>query len=331
MNTKIIRLLIIIVSVAIFASATALVLNGNNQNKNDNPPSKEEISKQTTPHDTIPESTSEEKISYTPNPNRVDNGKLKGVIMLGSAGFDSFIIKINKNKDWNIKNKEFGISLIKEGLATKEYVEQEVRKYIEKMSDFGVKGKDIHFIISSGALKEENSTPIIAGIRRVGYVVNEVNYNQEAKLGFKATVPNEIYNNAFFIDIGSGNTKIAWYNNAGRRIETRETYGAKYYKDDLLDRDIYDDVREIIKSIPVANRKNCMIIGGVPFKMAKQVRKEKERYTKLLSPDHYDGKEKKMYCGLNIYKAIKDETQCNNFLFDWDSNFTIGFLLSLPY
>jgi hypothetical protein len=33
---------------------------------------------------------------------------------------------------------------------------------------------------------------------------------------------------------------------------------------------------------------------------------------------------------VNIYKAIKDATGTDQFVFDWDANFTIGFLLDLP-
>ena len=33
--------------------------------------------------------------------------------------------------------------------------------------------------------------------------------------------------------------------------------------------------------------------------------------------------------GINIYNAIADVTGCRQFVFDWDANFTIGFLLAL--
>ncbi len=38
---------------------------------------------------------------------------------------------------------------------------------------------------------------------------------------------------------------------------------------------------------------------------------------------------KKWAAGLNIYKAIAEATNTDTFVFDWDANFTIGFLLSL--
>jgi hypothetical protein len=82
--------------------------------------------------------------------------------------------------------------------------------------------------------------------------------------------------------------------------------------------------------VPENKRNVCFIIGGVPFTLAKQHRNGEERFTVLNSPDKYKPEDKKMASGLNIYKAINDATKCDTFVFDWDTNFTIGFLLSLP-
>ena len=73
------------------------------------------------------------------------------------------------------------------------------------------------------------------------------------------------------------------------------------------------------------------MIGGTPYDLAKQHRKGEERYTVLKSPDSYAADKPKTKSGLNIYKAIADATGCDTFVFDWDANFSIGFLLQLPY
>ena len=78
------------------------------------------------------------------------------------------------------------------------------------------------------------------------------------------------------------------------------------------------------------SRGTCFIIGGVPFELAKKVRKEKERYTTLDAASAYQLDNAKSKAGLNIYKAIAESTGCKQFVFDWDANFTIGFLLELP-
>jgi hypothetical protein len=65
--------------------------------------------------------------------------------------------------------------------------------------------------------------------------------------------------------------------------------------------------------------------------MAKQSRKGDERFTLLGNPGSYKADEAKTKSGLNIYQGLKDGTGCNEYVFDWDANFTIGFLLTLPY
>jgi hypothetical protein len=64
--------------------------------------------------------------------------------------------------------------------------------------------------------------------------------------------------------------------------------------------------------------------------MAKEVRNGKERYTVLNAPQAYKLENAKSKAGINIYKAIADATGTTQFVFDWDANFTIGFLLGLP-
>ena len=81
--------------------------------------------------------------------------------------------------------------------------------------------------------------------------------------------------------------------------------------------------------MPSNLRSTCFIIGGVPYELAKQTRSGKERYTVLKAPADYKADGAKQEAGLNIYSAIADGTGCKQFVFDWDANFTIGFLLGL--
>jgi hypothetical protein len=205
------------------------------------------------------------------------------------------------------------------------------------MVNYGVDPKDIHFLISSGALLKPETQNIIKAVKKNHYIPNEITSKNEGKYGFWATVPKEYRDSSFFVDIGSGNTKIAWLEN--KKLKTISTYGAKYYLDDDKDNDVYDSVKKaIIDKIPESNRKRCFIIGGVPYKLAKAIRKDRENYTILYSPkiyfsntDKYKTGGKKLQSGLNIYQAIKDATQTKQFIFYWNTNFTIGYLLRLPY
>jgi hypothetical protein len=142
-------------------------------------------------------------------------------------------------------------------------------------------------------------------------------------------MPREYAGKGFFVDIGSGNTKIAW--KSGSNILTRECSGAKYYQNKTPDTQVYKEVNARAQDIPSGNRSICFIIGGVPFDLAKQDGKKEDRFTVLRSPNGYASEGEKMKAGLNIYKAIADATGCEQFVFDWQANFTIGFLLGLPY
>lgn len=255
------------------------------------------------------------------------NGKLKGVAELGATGFNYFIVRIDAQKNWKLEKAEFNVSLIKENLATEEDIKEGLRKYISAMFDYGVGPKDIHFVVSSGAAKEPSTGKIISALKAMKYYVNVVTPLQEAKLAYQAAMPREFRNSGFVVDIGSGNTKIAWM--SGSAPTGLELPGAKYYQEDQTDAAVYKEVSAKIKMVPSNLRGKCFIIGGVPFSLAKQSRNGLERYTVLKAPGDYTGKDVKEKSGLNIYKAIADATGCQQFVFDWDANFTIGFLLGL--
>ncbi|MCC6459572.1 MAG: hypothetical protein IT260_03810 [Saprospiraceae bacterium] len=255
------------------------------------------------------------------------NGKLKGVAELGATGFNYFIVRIDAQKNWKLEKAEFGVSLVKENLATDADIKTGLKTYIADMAAFGVNPKDIHFVISSGAKKAEVTDKIIATLKSMGYYVNIVTPLQEAQLAYRAAVPQSFQNKGFAVDIGSGNTKIAWL--SGGSPTGVELPGAKYYQNNMSEGAVYQDVNTQAKRVPAGMRSTCFIIGGVPFELAKQTRNGKERYTVLKAPGDYKADGEKQKAGLNIYKAIADATGCQQFVFDWDANFTIGFLLNL--
>ncbi len=266
-----------------------------------------------------------QSFSYTsPEPQ---NGQLKGVVELGASGFNSFIVKVDDQKRWKLEKAEFGNSLVMENMATDIDIRTGLKSYIGKMLDFGVSGRNIQFVVSSGAIKAEGTQKIIRVLKSLNYVVNTVTPEQEGSLGLRVVLPTEFYDNAFVVDIGSGNTKISW--KEGSSTKALETYGAKYFGNNTSDETVATDVKAKAKQIPADHRKTCFIIGGVPFELAKSVRKGKERYTVLDAPSAYKLENAKSKAGLNIYKSIAEETGCNQFIFDWDANFTIGYLLTL--
>jgi len=270
--------------------------------------------------------TSDEKRTFNYTPEKPVNGEYKGVVEVGASGFNSFVVNIDKEKRWEIISKDFGKSFVYEGMATTADIRTGLKDYIGAMFDKGVKSKNIHFVISSGAQKEPKTAAITSELKKMGYVVNLVTAEQEGKLALKCVLPASYYDNSFVVDIGSGNTKISWMDG---EVKSAEAPGAKYYEKDLKDAAVYDQVKAIAEKIPSAKREICFIIGGVPFELAKQIRNGEERFTVLNNPEKYNTDKVKIKSGVNIYKAIKDATHCDTFVFDWDANFTIGFLLSV--
>jgi hypothetical protein len=266
--------------------------------------------------------------SFDYTPTEPTGGKLKGVVELGASGFNSFVVRIDPKKNWKLEKADYGASLVYEKMTTDDDVKMGLKNYIAKMLDYGVSGNNIHFVISSGAQKVPLTTKIIDYLKQMGYVVNAVSADQEGKLGMKCVLPKEYEKDAFVADIGSGNTKITWFD--GGVAKSVEGSGAKYYQLGQTDAAVYSEIKQKASGVPNQKRKVCFIIGGAPFQLAKAVRQGKERFTVLNAPDAYKMDDAKAKAGINIYKAIADATDCQQFVFDWDANFTIGFLLALP-
>ncbi|MFN8353072.1 MAG: hypothetical protein U0Y10_01385 [Spirosomataceae bacterium] len=285
-------------------------------------------SESSAPADNAASDVASDRPSFNYTPESPVDGKLKGVVELGASGFNSFIVRIDKQKRWKLEKAEFGNSLVLENMASDEDVRGGLKKYIGNMLDFGVGGRDIHFVVSSGALKAPETQKILKGLKSLNYVVNTVTPEQEGKFGLKSVMPDGFKTTAFVVDIGSGNTKISWVDNG--KMSSVETYGSKYFQNSVDDATVASEVSAKSKQIPSANRKTCFIIGGVPFELAKAVRNGKERYTVLDAPSAYKLDNAKSKAGLNIYKAVREATGCEQFVFDWDANFTIGVLLDLP-
>jgi hypothetical protein len=279
----------------------------------------------TAPTDAAP-ATSGGAFTYT-TPEPV-GGKLKGVVELGASGFNSFIVRIDQERRWKLEKAEFGNSLVLENMASDDDIRAGLKAYIGKMLDFGVGGRDIHFVVSSGAAKAEGTAKITKALKALGYVVNTVSPTQEGTYGLQTVLPAEYAGKSFVVDIGSGNTKISW--KAGSSLQSVETYGAKYFQNNISDDVVIAEVKQKAEQVPAEQRGTCFIIGGVPFEMAKAVRQGKERYTVLKAPGEYQLENAKSKAGLTIYKAVAEATGCKQFVFDWDANFTIGYLLSLP-
>ena len=258
---------------------------------------------------------------------------LKAIVELGATGFNYFVVNVNKNKQWQKVANKFGWSGVFEHMAAEESMTLQLKEYInEIIKSHKVSGKNVHFIVSSGANKDPNVRKIIKALKGMGYVVNVVTPEQEAEYAYLSAVPNNANKNkCFAIDIGSANTKIAWQNAEGKIVGTEVNKGSKYYKLKIADDEVYKETVSKLSEVPKDKAATCFIIGGAAYMLAKEHRNDKERFTCLKSPNAYEVGEDdaKKKAGLNIYKGIADATKCEHFVFDWDANFAIGYLISL--
>jgi len=267
--------------------------------------------------------------AFTYRPVAPVNGKLKGVVELGASGFNLFIIRVDDKHNWKLEKSEFGNSLVMENMATEEDIRTGLKAYIGKMLDFGVSGRDIHFVVSSGAALSEVTHRIVKSLQTLKYVATIVTPEREGALGLRAALPPGFNDKAFLVDMGSANSKISWYE--GGQPHVADTYGSKYYEKNVNDATVAAEVKAKVAPIPAALRSTCFIIGGVPYELAKAVRQGQEPYTTLRAPDAYPQLSgAKIKSGLNIYQAVAAATGCQQFVFGYDTNFTIGYLLALP-
>ncbi|RZK45418.1 MAG: hypothetical protein EOO59_21100 [Hymenobacter sp.] len=256
-------------------------------------------------------------------------GKLKGVVELGASGFNSFVVRVDAQHNWKLEKAEFGNSLVLENMASDDDIRRGLKSYIGRMLDFGVGGRDIHFVVSSGATTAAGTQHIIETLKALGYVVNVVTPEQEGSYGLRATVPPTFADKAFLVDIGSANTKIGWLDHGAPTV--LNTYGSKFYQQPTPETTVLADVKAKATEVPADHRTTCFVIGGVPFELAKPLRQGKEPYTVLKPAADYpqpDGAKAK--AGQAIYAALAEATGCQQFVFNWDANFTIGYLLTKP-
>lgn len=256
----------------------------------------------------------------------LDGGVLKGVILLGGSGFDSFIISIDSSRNWKLEKAAFGESKVVEGQASHDEIKIGLEDYIKSFLDAGVSSEHIHFIVSSTAIKDKEVLEIIPILEETGYQINRISEEEEARYSYLATMPKGWQNDGYVVDIGSGNTKISWISEG--KIQSSTTYGSKYNLLELSEEEILADISEKIQDVPTSLRQKCFLIGGAPYKIAKAFNEYTDRYTVLKNLDEYEfTDDQKAQNGIMILKTIQTQTQTSEFIFDWNSNFSIGFLI----
>jgi hypothetical protein len=264
--------------------------------------------------------------SFDYKPELPINGKLYAAIEIGSAGLNYFIVNMDKQNRWELVQAGFGESDLIEKTTDIEAVFLKIESYKRKIIKSGVPKNDIYVIASSSAIELRKIEDIRSRLELSGIKLRTVNAEQEGYFDLLATVPKEFVEESFLVDIGSGNTKVTWIT----EIDTFsiETFGSKYYINDLHDTTAFRVVRDLLLQIPIKNRNLCFMLGGIPYEFAAVTGKKNGRYTILQRPGKYSPSSKKGKAGKIIYSAFYLEPTYS-YIFDWDANFSIGYLISL--
>jgi hypothetical protein len=261
-----------------------------------------------------------------PEPPAPVGGTVKGIVEVGASGFNAFAINSDRQGRYKVVFREFGASLVAEGMTGTADVKQQLKAYISKLANRVVPASNIHFVVSSGAQQQPKTAGIIAGLKEIGYVVNVVTADQEGQYAYKSAMHPDFTDKAFVVDIGSGNTKITWLE--GGRLKTLEGPGAKYFQKGISDQQVYAGIEAQAAQVPPMLRGTCFVVGGGPNDLAVATGKA-GRYTAFNRLETYDAKgDAKIASTLNILKAIQAATG-TSFVFNDDAFFPVGLLLGM--
>lgn len=254
------------------------------------------------------------------------NGHTYATIEIGSAGLNYFIVNMDDQNRWSLIKSGFGESSLIQGNANVDAIFLKIESYKRDIIKAGVAKDDIYVIASSSAIEQNKIEEIRSRLGISGIKLKSVNAQQEGLYDHLVTVPKEFVDESFLVDIGSGSTKITWISK--NDTISLETIGSKYYLSDIHDTTAFRTVRDILLKIPLANRNLCFLLGGIPYEFAAVTNDKIGRYTLLNQPGKYSPSSQKGKSGKIIYSAIYlDPTY--SYIFDWDANFSIGYLMSL--
>lgn len=264
--------------------------------------------------------------SFDYQPEPPIEGKLLGIIELGYSGFNSFVVKMDKQDRWSLEKSVYGKSHVGDDSVTFDHVISKIEDFKTDMIQFGVDPNDINLVASSSAIRNQKVIEIANRLRQLNIGLITVNAEKEGQYSLHATVPKDFRENAFMIDIGSGNTKISWVeDNQTRSIET---FGSRYFEIGISDQQARIGIKEAIAQVPNKNKYLCFMVGNMPHVLALATNNRNARYTVLEEPDTYEFSNEQEKAGLNLYDALWEESTFS-YVFDWESNFSIGVLMNV--
>ena len=212
------------------------------------------------------------------------------------------------------------------GVNSNEEIVQTITGFIEEIISYGVSRENVHLIASSSVVNGENLDDLNALLgQKTQLNIVGISAENEAKYALAATVPQEFLEESFVVDIGSGNSKLSWVSN--QDTLSIEIHGSKYFLSDIQDTTVFREVRDAVLQIPEENRNLCFMLGGMIYEFAKDKMLGSEaRYVVLDAPNSYPVDNEKLKAANVIYNALYLEPTYS-YIFDRDSNFSIGYLI----
>ena len=260
-------------------------------------------------------------------PEKPENGELAAAIEIGSLGLNYFIVNIDAQGRWDLVDSSFGRSNIVNNTNDNGEIASDIVEYISEIRSKGVDRSNIHILASSSAIRIEDISALNEAIKSTGYTIKSISPAEEAKYALIATVPKEFADESFIVDIGSGNSKLSWIE--GNDTLSIEIHGSKYFLSGVQDTTVFREVRNALLEIPPKNRNLCFMLGGMIYEFLKEeVESSTDRYFILKAPGVYPTNNQKLKAGNVIYSALYLEPTYS-YIFDSQSNFTIGYLKSI--
>ena len=270
---------------------------------------------------------SQRQVIFDYQPEKPKNGELYAAIELGSLGLNYFIVAMDQEGRWDLKDSFYGKSNIIYGSNNSTKIISEIERYLTEIKSNGVDQSNIHLVASSSAVQLEDISNLNTLLTKTGYVIKSISPDDEAKYALNATIPREFANESFMVDIGSGNGKLSWIN--ANDTLSIEIHGSKYFLNGIQDTTVFREVRNALLEIPQRNRNLCFMLGGTIYEFLKEeIRASPNRYFVLQPPGSYPKSTDQFRAGNVIYSALYLEPTYS-YIFDSQSNFSIGYLKSI--
>lgn len=185
----------------------------------------------------------------------------------------------------------------------------------------------VQFVVSSGAASIKEIADAIKVLEKK-YTVTKTVLEQEGALALAATIPDNLKNSSFLVDVTPTVTRLSWYDDSGKP-RTIPLTGSMYSIDSgsganaksaITDEQAKSAVIEKLRELPESRRQNGFVIWAAAEKALRQG--SSNRYSFLQSS--YTADKQVILNGLNILYTIQDQTG-TPLVMDFETSYAIGF------